>query len=229
MKTKETPHYIGHRKRLRSRFLKTAGEGLEDYEILELLLSYCIPRRDTKPLAKRLLSQFGSLTGVLDASYEELKQTQGLGEISAVLIKVTRRFVELYLREKTFNKEKRLSSPTEVVHYCRASMGGLKDEQFRAIYLNSQNQVIQEVVIQEGTVDQAVVYPRKVLEYALQFKATGVIIVHNHPSGSLQPSRSDIELTRKLKNTAAEMGIRVLDHLIVTRTGYFSFTENALL
>ncbi len=229
MKTKETPHYIGHRKRLRRRFLKTGGEGFEDYEIMELLLSFCIPRKDTKPLAKRVLSQFGSLPGVLDASFEDLKQIKGLGELSAVLIKVTRRLIELYMKEEIFNKEKRLSSPKEVVRYCRASMGGLKDEQFRAIYLNSQNQVIQEVVIQEGTVDQAVVYPRKVLEHALRLKATGVIIVHNHPSGTLQPSRSDIELTRRLKNTAAEMGIRILDHLIVTRAGYFSFVENALL
>jgi DNA repair protein RadC len=229
MRTKESPHYIGHRKRLRRRFLKTGGEGFEDYEIMELLLSFCIPRKDTKPLAKRVLSQFGSLPGVLDAPFEDLKQIKGLGEVSAVLIKVTRRLIELYLKEEIFNKEKRLSSPKEVVRYCRASMGGLKDEQFRAIYLNSQNQVIQEVIIQEGTVDQAVVYPRKILEHALKLKATGVIIVHNHPSGTLQPSRSDIELTRRLKSTAAELGIRILDHLIVTRVGYFSFVENALL
>ncbi len=222
------PHYLGHRGRLRRRFIDHGIDGLQDHEVLELLLTYCIARKDTKPLAKTLLRRFGSLSGVLDADAEELREVEGVGEAAAVLIKLSRSLLEIYMREGALSGT-RLSTPGSVVDYLRVSMGGLKDEQFRALYLNSQNELLKEVVIQEGTVDQSVVYPRKVLEHALRYKASSVILIHNHPGGLLKPSRSDIELTERLKSAAEEMGIRVHDHFIITRNGYFSFHENGLL
>ncbi len=221
-------HYIGHRQRLRERFIKQGLKGLHEYEALELLLTFALPRKDTKPLAKRLLKEFGGIKGVLDAQPKELKRIEGVGENIAVLITLTKALHGLYLQQKELQKRK-LSSPEAVIEYCKVVMGGLKDEQFRVLYLNAQNRLLAEEIIQEGTVDHSVVYPRKVLEYALIHKATGMILVHNHPGGRLKPSQSDIAMTAKLRTVAEEMGIKIHDHFIITRDGYFSFYENGLL
>ena len=226
--SESTPHYIGHRERLRKRFLENGIKGLQDYEVLELLLSYGIAQKDTKPLAKALLQRFGDLPGVLDSEVHELKEVKGIGESTALLIKLTHSLMERYMGERSFRRKK-LSTPQAVVEYCRVSMGRLRDEQFRVLYLNSQNEVLSEELIQEGTVDQSVVYPRKVLEYALRHKASSIILIHNHPGGLLKPSRSDIELTKRLKSISEEMGIRIHDHFIITKDGYYSFHENGLL
>ncbi|MEC4684927.1 MAG: DNA repair protein RadC [Nitrospirota bacterium] len=229
MKPNDSPsHYLGHRSRLQKRFVENGIKGLQDYEALELLLTYGVARKDRKAVAKALLKRFDGISGVFGAEIHELKEIDGVGEKTAILINLMQSLMELCVKERTFHKAK-ISSPEAVVEYCRVSMGWLRDEQFRVIYLNSQNEVLSEEVIQEGTVDQAVVYPRKVLEYALKHKAVSIILVHNHPGGLLKPSRSDIELTKRLKNTSEEMGIRVHDHFIITRDGHFSFYENGLL
>jgi DNA repair protein RadC len=225
---KNRPHYHGHRDRLKGRFLRLSDEGLQDYELLEMLLFYSIPRRDTKPIAKALLDRFGSLAGVLDAPYEELLEVKGVGPQSAVQIKLIKRLIEQYMKVP-LQKGRRLSTPEAVVEYFRAKMAGLKDEQFRVLYLDSQNRLLKESLIQEGTPSEATVYPRKVIEEALRVKATGIILVHNHPSGSLEPSTHDKLLTDRLSGLARELGIRVLDHLIVSREGYTSFHEKGLL
>lgn len=225
---RDKPDYTDHRKRLRKRFIGGGIRNLQDYELLELLLTYSIAQKDTKPAGKALLRRFKDIPGVLNAEMHELQNIKGIGESSAVLIKLTRSLLELYLKENELMRKK-LSSSDTVVDYCRVSMGGLKDEQFRALYLNSQNELLAEEVIYEGTVDHAVVYPRKVLELALRHKASGIILVHNHPGGLLKPSKYDIELTRRLNGTAAEMGVRINDHFIITVEGYFSFYENGLL
>ncbi len=222
------PHYHGHRQRLRSRFLEGGADSLHDYEIIELLLTFAIPYSDVKPLAKRLISHFGSFTQVLDAPFEELVQVMGLGEYSATLVLLVKACMEYYLREEALKRE-RIPSLQALVDYCRASMGGLKDEQFRVIFLNSQNEIITEEILQEGTVDQTVVYPRKVLELALKHKATGLILVHNHPSGKLSPSAADKELTRAVVQAAAALNLTVHDHLIISKHGYFSLAEHHLL
>ncbi len=222
------PHYHGHRERLRQRFLVSKGEALQEYELLELLLYYCIPRKDTKPIAKALLRRFASLSGVLDATYEELCEVEGVGPQTALFIKLLKRLVEEY-RRGPVRAGRRLSNPEAVVEYLRVKMAGLKDEQFRVLYLDGQNRLIEETVLQEGTPTEAVVYPRKVIEEALRLKATGIILVHNHPSGSREPSASDRALTERISTLARELDIRVLDHIIVTGEGYTSFHERGLL
>jgi DNA repair protein RadC len=222
------PHYHGHRQRLRSRFLKGGAAALQDYELLELLLTYAVPRADVKPLAKDLLARLGSFTGILDAPAEALMAVPGLKESSATLVRLVKACAEYYLKEEVLKRQK-IASLSSLVDYCRTSMGGLPDEQFRVIFLNSQNEIIAEEVVQEGTVNQTVVYPRKVLELALKHKATGLILVHNHPSGNLTPSAADQELTRSLVKASRALNLTVHDHLIISRQGYFSLAEKNML
>jgi DNA repair protein RadC len=225
----EKPHYLNHRKRLRKRFLKTGFEGFQDYEALELLLTYAIPRKDVKPLAKELIKKFGSFQGVMDASYDDLISIKGIRENTAIFIQALKECVSLYLKERVIKKKKQISSTSALLDYCKAVMSGLKDEQFRAIFLNSQNEVIADEVIHEGTVNESVVYPRKVMERALYHKASAIIFVHNHPSGSCKPSAEDKMITAELCKAAKALGIKVHDHLIVCRSDYFSFLERGLM
>ena len=225
---KEAPHHLGHRKRLKERYEKAGMEGLQDYEILELLLFYAIPQGDVKARAKELLKRFGSLKGVLDADLKTLREVSGIGDHSSLFFKVVRDVRTLYLRQGAEVREQ-ISSTKELIDYCLASMGGLKDEHFAVIYLNARNRIIQVETIQEGIVNQAVVFPRKVLEKALKHKASAIILVHNHPSGHVRPSDADIRLTRVLQDAARVMDIVLHDHLIVGENRFFSFREEGIL
>lgn len=220
-------HHLGHRHRLRERFERTAA-GLNDYEILELLLTYAIPRRDVKPLAKDLLETFHGLNGVLDASTLELKRLPGMGAPSAVLIKLVKEIGVLYLAERLEGRDV-LASPQSVMRFARMKLAGFPHEAFMVIFLNVQNELIAHEIINEGTVDQVAVYPRRIIERALAHHAAGLVIVHNHPSGHVEPSEEDKNLTRTVRNAASVLDVRLLDHLIVGSGGYFSFVERGLL
>jgi len=233
----ERPHYYGHRGRLRARFLEGGAQALQDYELLELLLTFAIPYSDVKPLAKALIARFGSFSQVLDAPVEALLEVQAedirgrtlrLTEYSACLLRLAKSCIEVYMREGALMRRK-IPSLEALIDYCRTTMGGLKDEQFRVLFLNSQNEIIAEEIVQEGTVNQTVVYPRKVLELALKHKATGLILVHNHPSGNPTPSAADRELTRTLVHAGHALNLTVHDHLIISRHGYFSLAEHNML
>ena len=152
----------------------------------------------------------------------------GLTENSATLLPLVKACAAHYLKQEVLQRP-RLSSLSALVDYCRTSMGGLADEQFRVIFLNSQNEIMAEEIVQEGTVNQTVVYPRKVLELALKHKATGLILVHNHPSGNLTPSAADLDLTRSLVKSSHALNLTVHDHLIISRQGYFSLAEKDML
>jgi DNA repair protein RadC len=201
---------------------------LQDYELLELLLTFAIPYSDVKPLAKRLIEHFGSFNQVFDAAPEALMEFTGLREYSAVLIRLVKACSEYYLKQEALKRQS-IKSLASLIDYCRTAMGGLADEQFRVIFLNSQNEIIAAEIVQEGTVNQTVVYPRKVLELALKHKATGLILVHNHPSGNLTPSAADLELTHSLVKAGRALNLTVHDHLIISRHGYFSLAEKNLL
>jgi len=224
----DKPHYHGHRQRLRERFLKGGAAALQDYEILELLLTYALPRHDVKPLAKNLLAHFGSFTQILDAPAESLMEVGGLKEASATLIRLVKACAEYYLKEDVLTRQK-IPSLAVLVDYCRTALGGLKDEQFRVLFLNSQNEIVAEEIVQEGTVNQTVVYPRKVLELALKHKAAGLILVHNHPGGNPSPSAADRDLTQAIVKAARTISLTVHDHLIITRHGYLSMAEKNMI
>jgi len=221
----EKPDYLGHRERLRDRFRKSKGEGLLGYEMLELLLTYAIPRRDVKPYAKNLIKKFGSLAGVLDADLRELEEVLQVGPISSTLIHLVKKLNEAYFAEKMMNRDA-LSSPQAVLEFARVKMAGLSHEAFMVIFLNTKNRVLGYNVVQEGTVDRAVIYPRRIVEEAIGRHAASVILVHNHPSGQSEPSPEDRELTRTIVEAARTIDLRVLDHIIVGREGHFSFVEN---
>lgn len=230
MKDSDKPHYAGHRQRLRERYLKTGIEGLHDYEALELLLMHAIPRRDVKPIAKEMLKRFGGIQGIFDATIGELCSINGIGEGAAVFIKVVKDCGALYLRDAARKKiNSTISSTGALVEYCTIKMAGLRDEQFRVVFLNASNEIIFDEVLHEGTVDESAVYPRKIIQRALAHNSTGVIFVHNHPGGSPKPSDHDKVLTAELVRVARGMSIRVLDHLIIGKSGYFSFRERGML
>ena len=224
----DKPHYIDHRKRLRERFGKAGVEGLSDYELLELLLTYAILQKDVKPIAKDLIKRFGSLSGVLDASQKELEAVSGLGPISATLIRLVKELCGVYLAERMKGRDL-LSSPQAVVDFARVKLAGLPHEAFMVIYLNSKNEVIDHETIHEGTVDRAVVYPRRIVERSLAHHAASLILVHNHPSGHPDPSEEDQRLTRTVSEAARTVDVRVIDHIVVGKGYYYSFRENHIL
>jgi len=217
-----------HRKRIKERFRNQGLEPFREYEALELMLTYAIARKDLKPLAKALIKRFGTFQKVLEAPLDELTQVDGMGEHAALLIKLFRDLTQYYLR-RTILKRAIISSPADLVTYCTSAMAHLTDEQFRVVYLNAKNEVIKDEIVQEGTIDQTAVYPRKIIEQALQKKAVALILVHNHPSGNPEPSAQDRQLTAAIISAAATMDIRVHDHIIIGRSGYRSFREEGIL
>jgi len=224
----DKPHYLYHRKRLRERMRRAGAQGLQDYELLELLLTYAIPRKDLKPLAKDLIQQFHSLTGVMDATPEELRKVFGVGPRAARLISLVKEIGVVYLAEG-MKKRDLLSSPQAVVDFARLKLAGSHHEVFMVICLNTKNEVLHHETVHEGTIDRAVIYPRRIVETALAHHAAGLLLVHNHPSGHTEPSEEDQQITDAIVRAAATVDIRVLDHIIVGKQGYLSFVERGLL
>jgi DNA repair protein RadC len=206
------PHYHGHRDRLRARFLK-APDSLQDYELLELLLFFVIPQRDTKPLAKALIQKFGSFGEVISANPEALIETKGVKDITATMLKAVQVAAQRLLQTKVKDMPL-ISSWHDLIAYCTAQMAYNPIEQFRVLYLDRKNRLIADEAQAEGTVDHTPVYPREVVKRALELNASAILMVHNHPSGDPKPSRADIDMTRKVKDAAAAVSITLHDHVI---------------
>jgi DNA repair protein RadC len=217
----QTEHYLGHRKRLRQRFRSSGRKALRDYELLEMLLAYAIPRRDTKPLAKELIKRYGSFHRVFEESIDELESVPGIGEYAATLIKLAKACMNQYM-EPGDNAGKTLNSPEAVLDYIRLEFGNQKKEYFILLCLNTAGKVVHVQEMSQGTVNMAHVYPREILKTALMKNASAVILVHNHPSGSLSPSSHDEKLTSTLSEASLHLGITVHDHIIVTKDSAYS-------
>jgi DNA repair protein RadC len=215
------PHYLGHRERLRERFLEAGPEAVTEYELLELVLFRAIPRRDVKPLAKALIAKFGSFGEVVSASRQRLREIDGLGEAAIAEIKIVQAAAGRLARGQA-KKRTVLSSWSAVLDYCRTTMAFGDKEQFRIIFLDKRNQIIADEVQQTGTVDHTPVYPREVVKRGLELSATALILVHNHPSGDPTPSRADIQMTQQIVEIAKPLGISVHDHIIVGKEGHAS-------
>ena len=224
----EKPHYYGHRERVRRRFLEQGLEGFQDYEALELLLLFIARQKDMKPVAKALTEHFDSFKNVLDASAEELEDVEGVGPAAVTLIHFVKQAAARYLQQ-TSQAHFSPDSPETLIQYCIISMGAEPNETFRVICLDSNFAIVDERDVAEGTVNQASVYPRKVMESALEAKASTLVFVHNHPDGDVTPSEFDKTITRGLVLAAKTMSISVYDHIIVSRDTHFSFRENGLL
>ena len=224
----EIPDQIGHRQRLKARFARQGLSGWHDYEVLELLLLYAIPRRDVKPLAKELLRNFGTIKRVLDAPLERLLEIAGMGVQSAQFLKFCRELLVFYL-ETPDSQRQSVTSPEQIGELCRARLEGLAEEQFLVLFLDNRHRLIASEIIHRGTVDMSVVYPREVLSRALLHRAAAILVAHNHPGGSLTPSADDLKITQELKSAAATLGIRLLDHLIIAGCQVVSLKESGNL
>ena len=226
----EVPHYHGHRERLRKRFLKSGFAGMAEHEVIELLLTLAIPRKDVKKPAKALLARFGSLRGILDASVDEFRKIPGIGTVAPVALHIIREAANLYLQQKAEIKMN-FSCPQTLFDFWRSKLGGLRDEVFEVAYLDSAYKLLRDGVerLEEGTIDRAAVYPRRIMEAALRRGAAGLIFAHNHPNEDLAPSEQDKVLTRALVLAATTLQINVLDHLIVSKDAIFSFRKEGLL
>lgn len=218
----QAPHYLGHRERARQRFLKAGAEGLEDYELMELVLQLIIPRRDTKALAKDLIGRFGSFSGVLGAAPARLAEIKGLGEVSATNLKIIQAAAQRFARDRIDPDKPILGSWAALIDYCRAQMAYEDVEQFRILFLDKKNRLIADEVQQTGTVDHTPVYPREVIRRSLELSATAIILVHNHPSGDPTPSSADVQMTRAINDVAKPLGITVHDHIIIGKSGHAS-------
>ena len=223
-----SPHYLGHRERLRERFLDAGPDAVTEYELLELVLFRAIPRRDVKPLAKALIAKFGSFGEVVSAPRLRLSEIDGLGEAAIAEIKIVQAAASRLARGAA-KKRTVLSSWSAVLDYCRTTMAFADKEQFRVLFLDKRNQIIADEVQQTGTVDHTPVYPREVIKRALELSATALILVHNHPSGDPTPSRADIQMTQAIVEIAKPLGISVHDHIIVGKDGHTSFKGSKLI
>jgi DNA repair protein RadC len=224
----ETPHYHGHRERLRERFYGAGPEALRDYELLEMALFLALPRRDTKPLAKALLKEFGSFAEVVHAPVARLREVDGVGEASINQIKLLAAAASRIAKGEVKRKIA-LSSWNDVIDYCRSGMAFSDKEQFRLLFLDKRNQLIADEIQQTGTVDHTPVYPREVIKRALELSATALILVHNHPSGDPTPSQADIQMTKAIVDIAKPLGISVHDHIIVGKNGHASLKGMKLI
>ena len=216
---------IGHRHRLREKFENCEQEAFLDYELLELILTYSIPRRDVKPIAKELLNRFHSFPGVMDARPEDLAQVPGLGQNSITLLKLIRSANVRYLA-RTMESLPLLDSPQLFADYARMKLGDKSNEVTLVFYLNTQNRLIRCDTPGSGSVDAVNIYPSEVARNALLCGAHSVVLCHNHPGGSFHPSRDDDAITFGICTALAPLGIILLDHVIVSRFGYYSYRQH---
>lgn len=224
------PDYHGHRQRLRERFNRSGFEGFNDYEVVELLLTLAIPRLDVKKPAKALIARFGNLRGILDAPLEELQEVKGIGTVAPIAFRVIRAAAALYLQQSAEGEES-LADPDRLSAFWRMRIGALHNEVFEVAYLDTGYRLLRDGVdrLEEGTIDRATVYPRRVVEHAIKRGAAVLVLAHNHPNGRVQPSEQDKTLTRALVLAAETVHLKILDHLIVSPDEVFSFRKAGLL
>ena len=218
-----------HRERMRERFIKHGGAVLDDYELLEMALYRVLPRIDTRPIAKALLKRFGGLNEVLAAPVALLKEVHGIGETAAVELRLIGALTVAATRESLHREGDMLGSWDKVLNYCRTAFAHEREEHLHVLFLNKRNGLIRDETLQRGTVDHTPVYPREILKRALELSASALILVHTHPSGDPTPSTADVEMTKRLAETARGMDITIHDHLIIGASGYPSLRAKGLI
>ena len=227
--TGRLPSYIAdHRKRLRDRFRESGGQGVADYELLELILFRAIPRQDVKPLARRLLDRFGDLARVVSAPAARLMQEHGVGEAVVAELKLLEVVAQRMARSKVIQRPV-LSSWTALLDYCHTVMSHAEQEHFRILFLDRKNVLIADEEQAKGTVDHVPVYPREVVKRALELGSSALILVHNHPSGDPTPSAADIDMTRQVAQACSVLGITLHDHLIIGKDREVSLRSERLI
>lgn len=214
----------GHRQRLLERYLKNGISSLHAHEILELLMTYSIPRRDTKPIAHRLIDRFKTLGAVINAPVGELNEIEGVTMRSASLFHLLRDIMGLCLKER-YEKQDMVSHRRDVEEYLRFYFGLRRDEYVAALFLDNSNHILQTEVVAEGTVNQCAVYPRMIIERALRYSATSIVLAHNHPGGGLNPSEADWLITERLFAIGKMLELPLIDHIIISRHKVISLRD----
>ena len=227
-KETEAADHLGHRDRLRRRFLEGGAAALQDYELLEFLLFGARPRGDTKPLAKALIRKFGSFAEVITADPNALREVKGVSDTVIGAIKIAEAAAQHLTREQVMGKPV-LSTWFAVVDFCRAQLAHKKLEEFHLLFLDRKNQLIAMEQHRKGSVDQAQIYVREIVKRALELHSSAVILVHNHPSGDPQPSQADVAVTNQIRDALSSVSIDVHDHLIIGKKGNVSFKQLGLL
>ena len=225
----------GHRERIKEKFLKNGIDGFAEYEILELLLTYCIPRKDTKPIAKELLNKFKSLDNIFKADFDKLSAIDGLGKNSIAFLKLIGELPSIIYKDELKNKKLvdketlKISNKDVLLKYLRNKIGYEEIEKFYVLYLSSSNEVIEFEENSVGTLDRSSVYPREIYKKIINLNAKSVILAHNHPSDNITPSKCDIELTNEIAKGLKNFGALLIEHIIITKNSYFSFLEEGLI
>ena len=225
----------GHRERIREKFLNNGIDGFAEYEILELLLTYCIPRKDTKPIAKELLNKFKSLDNVFKADLDKLSAIDGLGKNSVAFLKLIGDLPSIIYKDELKNKKLidketlKISNKDILLKYLRNKIGYEEIEKFYVLYLSSSNEVIEFEENSVGTLDRSSVYPREIYKKIINLNAKSIILAHNHPSDNITPSKCDIELTNEIAKGLKNFGALLIEHIIITKNSYFSFLEEGLI
>jgi DNA repair protein RadC len=224
----DTDLHAGHRARLRQRLIDSGGDGLLDHELIEYLLALAIPRRDTKPLAKALLAEFGGIGGLMAADPQALKRVSGMGDTSIAAIRIVHATVLRMMRAEISDKPV-LANWQALLDYLHAEMAHHPIERVRVLHLNTRNMLIRDEKISEGSIDEAAVHVREVIRRAIDLGSAALILVHNHPSGDPAPSRADIDLTRGIIEAGKRLGIAVHDHIIIGTQGHSSLRSMGLI
>jgi len=222
------PHYIDHRTRLRNRFLKQGINGLQPYEIIELFLTFVIPQRDVKPAAKQAIDKFKTIKGFFDADEKELSKIPYFKDKAITLRQFIKEVALLYRKQQAEQISVSVSKD-DLISYYKNKLGYKKEEEFWMISLDSKQAIIKENLISKGLTDKAPVYPRSILEKAMNDGASSILLLHNHPNGEPQASEQDITITKAIDIPARILNIKIFDHVIVAGDNYFSFRENKVL
>lgn len=225
---KEKPDYLGHRTRVRQKFLNSLGEELADYELLEILLFAANPRQDTKAIAKKLIAKFGDVSAIINADVNLLRDVAGVGDAAIVQIKIIAQIIKRVLK-KSAQRKTVLNNWSAVLDYASALLKNLNHEVFHVLFLDKKHQLIEDELLGIGENDQVFVSSKTIAKKALLLAASSIILLHNHPSGELRPSGADIATTNEIIGSLKNLEIKVLDHLIIAPTGYFSFKEQGLI
>ncbi len=221
-------HYLGHRERLRTKLLENGDSSLADYELLELLLTIIIPRRDVKPLAKELIKKFGTFGDVINAKPVELEKINGIGKTASIAFQIIKSSITRSLKTK-IEKSNVISSWPELLDYCKSNIGTKKTEEFHVLYLNTKCKLIKDETHSTGTINSSSVYPREILKRVLELGASSIIIAHNHPTGDTAPSNADINITKKIRDILKTIDVPLHDHLIIGANDVLSFKTLGLL
>lgn len=222
------PSYLGHRSRVKEKFLKNDSNSFYDYELLELLLFSANPRKDVKPIAKKLLEKLGSLGEVINANSEVLQSIENINDGTIIALKIAKE-INIRISKQEIKKKIIFTNWQELINYCNLVLGSLKTEQFRILFLDKKHAIISDEIFQNGGVESVMVDIKEIAKKSLILTASSIILIHNHPSGDVNPSKFDIINTNKIIEALKPLNIKVYDHIIIAAEKYYSFKNNGLI